>query len=49
MRSSEAETFRARQCLRPAPAPLARQRDSAYAQLARQVMQAGLLERRPGY
>ena len=49
MRSSEAETVRARQCLRPAPGPPARQRGSEYAQLSRQVKQAGLLERRPGY
>ena len=49
MRSSEAETARARQCLRPAAAPPPRQRGSEYAQLSRQVKQAGLLERRPGY
>jgi fatty acid desaturase len=49
MRSSEAETVRAWQRLRPAPAPSARQRGSEYAQLSRQVRQAGLLERRPAY
>jgi fatty acid desaturase len=48
MRSSEAEIVWARQHLRPAPAT-ARQRGSEYAQLSRQVKQAGLLERRPGY
>jgi fatty acid desaturase len=45
VRSSEAETVRAR----PAPARPARQRGSEYARLSRQVRQAGLLERRPGY
>ena len=49
MRSSAAETVRVRQCLRPAPAPPARQRGSEYAQLSRQVKRAGLLQRRPGY
>ena len=49
MRSSEAETVRARQRLRPDSAPPARQRGSEYAQLSRQVKEAGLLERRPGY
>ncbi|HEY3957252.1 MAG TPA: acyl-CoA desaturase [Streptosporangiaceae bacterium] len=49
MRSSEAETVRARQRLRPAAAPPVRQRGSDYAQLSRQVRQAGLLERRRGY
>ena len=48
MRSSEAETVWARQHSRPAPAT-ALQRGSEYAQLSRQVKQAGLLERRPGY
>jgi fatty acid desaturase len=48
MRSSEAEAVWARQPPRPAPAA-ARQRGSAYAQLSRQVRQAGLLERRRGY
>jgi fatty acid desaturase len=49
MRSSEAETVaEARQHPRPASAT-AQQRGSEYAQLSRQVKQAGLLERRPGY
>ena len=49
MRSFEAETVPARQRPRPALTPPARQRGSEYAQLSRQIKQAGLLERRPGY
>jgi fatty acid desaturase len=49
MRSSDAETVWVLQRLRPVPAPPARPRGSEYAQLSRQVKQAGLLERRPGY
>ena len=49
MRSFEAETVPARQRPRPALTPPARQRGSDYAQLSRQIKQAGLLERRPGY
>ena len=48
MRSSESETVWARQDSGPVPAA-ALQRGSEYAQLSRQVKQAGLLERRPGY
>src|ERR1043165_9821142 len=49
VRSFEAETDPARQRPRPALTPPARQRGSDYAQLSRQIKQAGLLERRPGY
>jgi fatty acid desaturase len=49
VRSFEAETVPARQRPRPALTPPARQRGSEYAQLSRQIKQAGLLGRRPGY
>ena len=49
MRSFEAETVPARQRPRPALTPPAPQRGSDYAQLSRQIKQAGLLKRRPGY
>ncbi|MGI9004833.1 MAG: fatty acid desaturase family protein [Streptosporangiaceae bacterium] len=49
MRSSEADTAPARPRPRPAPALHATQGGSEYAQLSRQIKQAGLLERRPGY
>jgi fatty acid desaturase len=49
VRSFEAETVPARQRPRPALTPHAPQRGSDYAQLSRQIKQAGLLKRRPGY
>ena len=48
MRSSEAATSVTRQ-IPLAPASSARRRGSEYAELSRQVKEAGLLERRPGY
>jgi len=48
MRSSESETVWARQHYGPVPAT-AQRHGSEYAQLSRQVKQAGLLELRPGY
>jgi fatty acid desaturase len=48
MRTSEAETA-VRQRPRSIPPRPATQRGSEYARLSRQVKQAGLLERRPGY
>ena len=48
MRTPEAATAVTRQ-IQLAPASLAARRGSEYAELSRQVKQAGLLERRPGY
>ena len=48
MRSSEAAATVTRQ-IQPVPASSAPRRGSEYAELSRQVKEAGLLERRPGY
>ena len=49
MRPSQAETAVIRQHPRSMPSPPATQRRSDYSRLSRQIRQAGLLERRPGY
>jgi hypothetical protein len=48
VRTPEAATAVTRQ-IQLAPASPAPRRGSEYAELARQIKQAGLLERRPGY
>ncbi len=48
MRSDKATATATRSPLEPSVAPLASSRGSDYAQLSRQIRQAGLMERRPG-
>ena len=48
MRSSGVAAAASRQPVQPSAAPRASSRGSDYAQLSRQIRQAGLMERRPG-